>query len=219
MDSYAKSWLTFIVPTYFFLVTGFIMFLCSKSSQMAKIFGTNITKVLATLFQFSYTLLIESVVTAISSTSIQYKLKNGREVTKLVWLYDPNVEFFTGKHIPLVLVGIIFGLLTLAYTLVLLFIQPLQRYSHLCCLSWVAKLKPFIDAYTAPHIIKDHCRYWEGLLLLFRLIIAVQVAVAVNTKSTMNFNLSVIVFMCILLLTITWCVGGVYMQEDLSQCT
>ncbi len=61
MDSYAKSWLSFIVPTYFFLVTGFIMFLCSKSSQMAKIFGTNITKVLATLFQFSYTLLIESV--------------------------------------------------------------------------------------------------------------------------------------------------------------
>ncbi len=129
-------------------------------------------------------------------------------------MYDPNVEFFTGKHIPLVFVGITFGILTLAYTLVLLLIQPLQKYSHLCCLSWVAKLKPFIDAYTAPHIIKDHCRYWEGLLLLFRLIIAV--AVAVNTKSSMIFNLSVIVFMCILLLTITWCVGGVYKKTYLN---
>ena len=112
------------------------------------------------------------------------------------------------------LVAIVFGLLILAYTLVLLFVQPLQRYSHLRCFSWMAKLKPLMDAYTAPHIINDNCRYWEGLLLLFRLGLAA--VFSGNVEGNINTNLIAVSLSCVLLLSIAWSVGGVYKKTYLN---
>ena len=214
MDTYAKVWIGFIFPVYLFLITAVIIFLCRKSQKISSLFGGNIIKVLATLFQLSYTKLLESVVAVLSFTQIQYPFIGNNTENKRLWLADPSLEYFHGKHIPLALVAIVFGLLILAYTLVLLFIQPLQRYSHLRCLSWVAKLKPLIDAYTAPHIIKDNCRYWEGLLLLFRLVLVVVYASNVHNK--IDINLTAIISICVLLMTIAWCVGGVYKKLYLN---
>ena len=217
MNAYAKSWLSFCFPTYIFLIAGIIVFLCRKSDRIAQIFSGNIIKVLATLFQLSYASLIQSVVAVLSFTELQYPPSTNNSagrVHKLVWLADPSLEYFHGKHIPLALVAIVFGLLILTYTLVLLFIQPLQRYSHLRCFSWVAKLKPLIDAYTAPHIIKDNCRYWEGLLLLFRLLLAV--IFTANIKSRININLTAISTVSLLLLTTAWSTSGVYNKAYLN---
>ena len=211
-----KVWLNFCFPVYLFLIAAAIVVLCRKSKRFAKIFGGNITRVLATIFLMSYTKLIQSVVTVLSLTIIEYPSNTtsiGR-VRKLVWLSDPSQEYFSGKHIPLALVAIVFGLLILAYTLVLLFVQPLQRYSHLRCFSWMAKLKPLIDAYTAPHIIKDNCRYWEGLLLLFRLILAT--IFALNEKGKVDTNLTAITSVCVILLVIAWSSGGVYKKTYLN---
>ena len=216
MDSYVKSWVGFFFPIYLFIVVAVIIVLCRNSNRLSSLFGSNITKILATLLLLSYTKLLQSVVTVLSSTVIEYPsntTSSGR-VRKLVWLSDPSQEYFSGKHIPLALVAIVFGLLILAYTLVLLFVQPLQRYSHLCCFSWMAKLKPLIDAYTAPNIIKDNCRYWEGLLLLFRSFLAV--AFAGNVESKIDTNLIAISLSCILLLSIAWSAGGVYKKTHLN---
>ena len=210
MDSYAKAWLGFCFPLYLFLINALLIILCRVSTKLASILGRNIIKVLATLFQLSYTSLIQSVVIVLSPTVLHYS--NGP--SKTVWLYDPSLRYFSGKHIPLTLVAIVFGLLILAYTLVLLFVQPLQRYSHLPCFSWMAKLKPLIDAYTAPHVIKDNCRYWEGLLLLFRFVMAIMFAA--NTHSRINTSLAVISSSCVILMTIAWCAGGIYKKTQLN---
>ena len=91
-------------------------------------------------------------------------------------------------------------------TLVLLFVQPLQRYSHLPCFSWMARLM-----YTAPHIIKDNCRYWEGLLLFFRLTMAT--AFAGNIRSKIDVNLLAISLLWVLL---AWSVGRICKKISLN---
>ena len=57
---------------------------------------------------------------------------------KRVWLYDGNIEFLTGKHIPLfILTLLLLILLSISYTLSLISIQWLQRISHYRLLSRV----------------------------------------------------------------------------------
>ena len=85
----------------------------------------------------------------------------------MVWLYDANIDYLSGKHIPLFIVAVlVFLFLFLPYTLLLLFGQWLQAISHLRLFSWVnsARLKPFMDSYHAPY--KANHRYWPGLLLV-----------------------------------------------------
>ena len=215
MDSYAKTWLNFCFPLYLFLLTAAIIMLVRKSRKVAGLFGGKTVNVLAALLLLSYTKLIQNTMTALSATIVHYPSNNvSRGIDRIVWTSDPTLEYFSGKHIPLALVAIVFGLLILAFTMVLLCVQPLQRYSHLRCFSWMAKIKPFIDAYTAPHIINDNCRYWEGLLLFFRLILAI--LLETNVKNDMNVNLKAIFCVCVLLLTIAWCVGGVYKKTHLN---
>ena len=211
MDQYAGAWSNFLFAIYLFILVLVIVFLCKASERIAKVLGGNVVKVLATLLILTYTKLMKSIVEVLSSTVIKFTSGN-ETIKKVVWAPDPDIAFFAGKHIPLALLALLFGLLILTYTLVLLFVQPLQRYSHLCCFRWVAQLKPFIDAYTAPHIIKDNCRYWEGLLLLCRLMLVVICAVSINdeTKTIMT------ALICILIITIAWCAGGIYKKTHLK---
>ena len=55
----------------------------------------------------------------------------------------------------------------LPYILLLLFGHWLQSCSNWRILSWLNKIKPFMDAYHAP--CRMHTRYWTGLLLITRL--------------------------------------------------
>ena len=72
--------------------------------------------------------------------------------SRSVWLYDANINYLVGKHIPLIIVAVLVFLF-LPYTLLLLFGQWLQAISHLRLFSWVnsARLKPFMDSYHAPY--------------------------------------------------------------------
>lgn len=215
MDAYGKAWLSFCFPLYLIAITVIIIFLCKKSNRLTYLLGENIIKVLITLFQLSYTKFLHTVVKVLSFTVVYYPSTNNEQETyKLHWTSDPSLEYFSGKHLPLAVVAAVFGLLLLAYTLVLLFVQPLQHHSHLPCFSWVAKLKPLIDAYTAPNVIKDHCRYWEGLLLFVRLTLAV--TFATNVKGRTETNLGAICLVCVLLLTVAWTAGGIYKNFALN---
>ena len=89
-----------------------------------------------------------------------------------------------------------------------LFVQPLQRYSHHRLLKWLARLKPFIDAYTCPHVIKDRYRFWTGLLLLFRFFSSIE-----NNQKVTPF---IIGMMSVLILTLAWSFGGVYKKSWLN---
>ena len=124
--------------------------------------------ILATLFLLSYAKLLRTVVAALSYTALEYP--NNSHIA--VWLYDGNIRYFSGRHIPLfiaAMVSLIF--LFLPYTVLLIFSQCLQAKSELKIFSCINNryVKPFLDAYHAPSTNKH--RYWTGLMLLLRLVL------------------------------------------------
>ena len=163
MDTYSKTWLQFVFPAYIWLI-AFLMIVSSHySTTAAKLFGRNTIKVLATLFLLSFAKLQRTIIATLSFTFLNF-LDGSR---KKVWVYDGNIDYLEGRHIPLFLAGLLaFIFLLLPYTLVLTFIQFLRRRTGIRMLFWVGRLKPFFDAYTGPY--KDKYFFWVGLLLLVR---------------------------------------------------
>ena len=192
LDSYAITGLQYFYPIYIWLVAAAMIVLSHYSKCISKVSGKNAVQVLATLFLISYTRLLRVMIEVISFTRISYP--DG--YVKTVWLVDGNVEYFTGKHIPLVLVTVVLMLLSLPYTFILLTIQFLYKFSHYRIMFWVCRLKPFFDAYTGPY--KSHHRYWTGLLLVSR--IALLITFSVNQSNNQSINLLAIITVSLLLL-------------------
>ena len=89
-----------------------------------------------------------------------------------VWLYDENVRYLNGKHIPLFTVAMVCLIfLFLPYTMLLIFGQCLQAKSQWKIFSLINShyVKPFLDAYPALYMNKH--RHWTGLMLLLRFVL------------------------------------------------
>ena len=100
-----------------------------------------------------------------------------------VWYLDGNLPYCQHPHIYLFIAAIAIPVfLWLPYTLLLLFIQPLRRVSHLTPLKWINKFAPLYDAYFSP--LKDKHQYWFGTMLLVRgiLLVLLTVTSAANPK-------------------------------------
>ena len=206
MDMYSKAWLQFVFPVYIWFIVIVIITASHYSPRAARLFGRNAPKVLATLFLLSYTKILDAVFTAFSFTF----LDNGRQV---VWLYDGNVEYFRGKHIPLVILATLFMLAFLVpYTLIVLCIQCLQRRSWYGLLGWVRRLKPLLDAYTGPY--KDKYRFWTGLLLLVRFILLLAYACNAQGGASLNVLLTGVAASC--LLAVEWAFMGIFRKWPLD---
>ena len=78
-----------------------------------------------------------------------------------------------------------------------------MAYSDKCFLSWLNKIKPFMDVYYAP--FKQEARYWIGFTLLARS--ALLLTIAINAVGSDSVNLLVIASVTARLLSIK---GGVY---------
>ena len=165
LDMYTKVWLQFAFPLYVWVLIGVIIAVSHHSVLFTRWLGDDPVSVLATLILISYTKLLRAILTALSFTYLQ--VSDGSRFA--VWLYDGNVQYLSGKHIPLFLFALLlFFLLFIPYTLVL-FVSPyLQPYSRNKFLSWVddRRLKHFLCSYYAP--LKGKCRSWIGLLLAVR---------------------------------------------------
>ena len=167
-----------------------------------KLLGTNAVSVLATLLLFSYAKLLRTIIAALSFTLLHFPDK-----TIPVWLYDGNVMFLRGKHIPLFITALGFALLfIIPYTLLLLFIPCLLVKSSHRCFRWVNKIMPLLDAYQGPY--KRRYRYWTGLMLIVRNIIFI--VFAINIEGDINVNLLAITMVLIFLLSATFFTGPVY---------
>ena len=199
MNMYEKAWLQFIFPAYVWLVTFVIMILSYYFITATRIFGRNAVKVLATLFLLAYAKLLRAIITVLSYTSMIYPDHSRR----FLWLYDGNIMYFHGKHIPLALAAIsVFLIIVVPYVLILLFGQCLQRRAHHWILSWVDKIKPFLDAYAGP--CKDKYRFWVGLLLLARIALFLIFALNVQGASALNI-LSITIISSLLFGTLLFC--------------
>ena len=202
LDAYSKTWLQFVFPVYIWVIVGLIILVSHYSRMFANRLGSNPVSVLATLILLSYTKILRTFIAAIHITYLEYPTYN-----RSVWLYDGNIDYLSGKHIPLFLVAVlVFLFLFLPYTLLLLFGQCLQAISHLRLFSWVNKLKPFLDAYHAPYKAKH--RYWPGLLLTVRFFLLL--VFALNLQQDPSINLLATLVGTGLLHLWAWVSGGVY---------
>ena len=207
LDPYSKTWLQFVFPVYIWVLVGLMVQVSRSSQRFAKLLGNNPVSVLATLILLSYTKILRTLIAAIHITYLEYPTYN-REV----WLYDANIDYLSGKHIPLFIVAVlVFLFLFLPYTLLLLFGQWLQAISHLRLFSWVnsARLKPFMDAYHAPYKAKH--RYWPGLLLVLRFVLLLVFAFQFNPQQDRaSINLLAILVGAGILVVWAWISGGIY---------
>ena len=208
MDAYGKTWLQFVFPVYIWLLVGLMIVISRFSNTFAKLLGKNPVSVLATLVLLSYAKILRTLISAIYVTYLEYPTYN-----RGVWLYDANIDYLVGKHIPLFIVAmLVFIFLFLPYTLLLLFGQWLQTISHLRLFSWVNRLKPFMDSYHAPYKAKH--RYWPGLLLVLRFVLFL--VFALNLQQDTSISLLAIQVGTGMLQMWAWVNGGVYRNWSLD---
>ena len=204
MDAYSEAWLQFVFPIYIWVLVGLMVLVSHFSRRFAKLLGNNPVSVLATLILLSYTKILRTLIAVSYITNLEYPTYN-----RMVWLYDANLDYFSGKHLPLFLVAaLVFLLLFLPYTLLLFFGQWLQAISHLRLFSWVnsVRLKAFMDTYHAPYKAKH--RYWPGLLLVLRFVLLL--VFALNTQQDPSVNLLAILIEVVNLFLWLSINGGVY---------
>ena len=203
MDAYARTWLQFIFPVYIWVLVCTVIILCYYKTWAVRMFGRNPVAVLATLFLLSYAKLLRTIITALSFTFLEYPDRS----KVAVWLYDGNVRYLQGKHIPLFLAAVIVLLLLfLPYTVVLSLGQWIQSRSRNRLFSWINnyRVKAFLDAYHGP--FKTEHRYWHGLLFVVRSCLFL--IFAFNRLGNPNVNLLAICVCTTALLVLLVLIGG-----------
>ena len=215
LDFYSLTWLQFVFPVYIWLLVSVMILTSHYSTTAAKLVSRDAVKVLATLFLLSYAKLLRTILTVLSFTYISYEDTSGATHRTAVWLYDGNVEFTKGKHMPLILAAVSFGVLYIVpFTALLLFAPILQTKSHrYTVLKWVNKLMPFLDAYQGPY--GRRYRFWPGLTLLLRVILFV--SFAMNSLGDPDINLMLTISLVIGLLSFELLLGMTFKSEILHK--
>ena len=171
MDAYSKTWLQFVFPLYIWGLNGLVIFLCSHSRRLTELCGgSNPVAVLATLFLISYLKVFRTIISTFSILMLDFPDGESRTV----WQLDGNIDVLTGKHLVIFIFAIlVFVFLFIPYTFLLLLGQWLPSFSHWRLLSWASsqRLRIFLETYHAPY--KGKLRYWIGLQLVFRIVLAV----------------------------------------------
>ena len=206
LDLVGRTWLQFLLVIYLWVITGGIVLLCRKSAWLANRIGSKAVPLLATILLLSCSPINLTILYSLTFASMEFP-DNG---TRFVMLFDGNVGYLSAKHIPLFIAGCVFAILSLGFTFTLLCVQPLLRYSHLKLFRWVNHLKPLIDAYTCPHIVKPRYRFWNGFLLLVRM--GLYICFIIQT----DYVLFGIILTCFLVQSVSWALGGVYSKAHLN---
>ena len=219
MDTYQNTWLQFLFPLYIWVLIGLVILSSRYSSWMTRKLGSNPVAVLATLVLLSYNKILQTIITVFSPTRLMYynSTCNNATVTPtmhLKWLYDANISFLEGEHIPLFSIALLFLIFfLLPYTLLLVFGQCLQGKSNLKIFSWVNRptFKYFLDNYHAPY--QNSHRYWIGLMLLVRIVLLIAFACDVPNDPSQYMLAIITVAVCVQ--SWGWILGvsGVYKRQ------
>ena len=201
MDIYAKTWLQLVFPFYlFFLITLLIIVRKFFPSVADKLFipnGEPLQNVLATFFILSFGKIVSTIIFGLSYTTLEYPDRQ-----ELVWLYDANIKYLHGKHIPLFAVSLVLAtVLIIPFTLFLLFGQWLRKWK---------KFQNILDIYHKP--FDDNHLYWPCLLLVVRL--ALFVIFGANALTDYSENLLVMTAAAFGLLAWPWISGGQVYKYD-----
>ena len=203
MDIYAKTWLQFVFPIYLFCLISLLILLKRLSPQIAQrlpVSEKHLENVLATFFILSYGKIVKNVISVFSYTTLLYP----NNKTEKVWLYDANIKYLHGKHIPLFVVSVLFTVLViLPFTLLLLFGHVLEKLPKR--FLWITKpVSEKMNIFYKPYV--ENHRYWPGLLLLVRL--ALFVIFGMNALHDYSENLLAISAAVFGLIAWPWLIKG-----------
>ena len=164
LDPDAKVLLQLAFPAYIILLAALIIVVSHYWGWFAGLIGRkNPVATLCTLFLLSYSKLLRTTIASLQFTHLKHP--DGSSST--LWLYNPNIHYFTPSRTPFFAIAIIIIILGTVYTLLLFFGQWLRR-KKLIRFFQSNKYNAFIDAYHAPFVFKH--RYWIGILLCVRII-------------------------------------------------
>ena len=163
MDEFAKAIVQFIFP--FYLMTLLIIIIIAAHKYNLKVFRIRFVArrsvpVLATIMLLTYSGLINSVIYGLQYTHL-YNVDSG--IRQVVWLHQPELKYFDGKHI---VVGVLCLLVTLFYLLPLTIVTLFGGLFRMCSRNlWYSHfLDVFHGAFRYPF------GFWFGSRLLFRIV-------------------------------------------------
>lgn len=212
-DEYIKVWLGYAFPFLIWVIVLVIILVSRFSNTVARLSGSRSVPVLATLLLLSYNRLLGVVIVSLSFSIITYPDSSLR----VVWTKDGNIDYWSGKHIPLGMFAILVILFfIIPYTLLLLLVPLsfIQAHSTHRLLSWINKLKPFMDAHQGP--LKNKFRNWTGILLLIRILLSILNAINVSSYDD-DVVLLITAMVMFLLMGFGWVArGGMYKKWPLN---
>ena len=167
MDEFWKALLQFVFPFYLFTLLIVIIIVTHKCGyrifRKAHFIARRAVPVLATIMLLTYTSLVNAVIPPLRYTTL-YNVDTGQGET--VWLYQPSLPFFSGRHIILGILSIAVTLFYLIpFTFTMLFGDLMRRYFHKLWFSH------FMDVLHGA--FRWPLGFWIGLRLLVRVILVV----------------------------------------------
>ena len=194
MDSLAKSYLQYVFPLYIWTIVIFIVVLSRYSSKISNLTSKSSVQVLATLIHLSYSKLLRTAIYGMTYATVEIENDEDHNVlSRTVWYFDGNVNYFTGTHIGLFLLAIITLLFfVVPYTVLLSGVSVFTRY------RLINRFKPLIDAYCGPY--KDKWRFWFGARLWVLVTIFLVYAVLKGSNDSLLLfieSLVLIFFTCV----------------------
>ena len=112
MDTYIKMWLQLAFPLYIIILVVVIIQLSYYFTAFGHLVGKkDPVATLATLILLSYAKLLQTIIAAFSSATLDYP--DGSR--KTLWLPDATIRYFTGKHVALFFIAVLILLFTLRY--------------------------------------------------------------------------------------------------------
>ena len=174
MDEFSKAIVQFIFP--FYLMAILIIIIIAAHKYNLKVFRIRFVArrsvpVLATIMLLTYSGLINAVIYGLQYTHL-YNVDSGTH--RVVWLHQPELKYFDGKHI---VVGVLCLLVTLFYLLPLTIVTLFGDLFRMCSRNlWYSHfLDVFHGAFRYPF------GFWFGSRLLFR-IVFITLNITTNTS-------------------------------------
>ena len=210
MNEFHKTLIQFVFPVYLWFLSLLAVYLSRHYRIMRKILGKNCTPALATILLLSFTKLLDIVSRIFSPIQLSRECDDGKVTVVLAWWSDATIPFLGAHHMILMTIGSIVTLFAIIPFALLLVTSPfLERLNHYKILRWVARLKPFLDAYKGPY--HESSQYWTGFLLFIRL--GLMFAFALNTYGYKNLQLFLVILVSIILLLLTVYGKGIYRSK------
>ena len=194
MSDAVKTGLQFVFPVYLWMLVMLLIIVSRYSMKLSSIISHSSVQVLATLLYLSYSKLLRTVMSIMTSAPLKSGHANSTVVMDTtVWYYDGSTGFLRGGHIVLFLLAVVTLLFfLLPYTILLTGASYWMRY------RFFNHFKPLIDAHHGPY--EDKWRFWFGARLWLLVVMLAIHAGFGGTNVSLLFLLHAVLLVAFLIL-------------------